>query len=905
MAKSERQRPYNFGRVFFPSDPNPEPAIPNEIRFQPLGNHVGNVIKLVEYWDRDDFPCSSSFERVKEAAKIHDKGKPQKFDLRVETTSKGIFQKYIYSFRGHRYLAESKDAWAESLAKGHHDFSVKDICRDTYELKKHPEYVKNLAKEPLAYARELYILEMCDQIEAELACRVIGDDEQAESRTFMDYTIAKDDSEQNVYRVDPWIFSPDQIELTFDYWLFCLSEDDKAELKKCRTENRDIDLGKKLDAIAKQWWQKQQGQPEKAEPRKVTLKPYVSNKQFQNRDCEFWYQQLAGFAPNPMQKMIFEVIEQAENPAFLLKSATGSGKFEAILFPALSKNSRLILPLPARSLIEDQKQRIEKYLKRFSELNPDREISLVIDTGSQMQRWVYRNGKEEPKPRTYNPRRHLYKADVILTTLDKFLYRYFAFGDQQKSFVFPLRIHRDKTGDEKTLICFDEAHSYDEIAFTNFQSLVKSLYEAGRSLILMTATMPPEYIDRFDYLDVIDFIDNPSNAEALRQFQQRTLKQSYPEERSFEWLSNIKRNVHNPQIFPEQIAQLVLKEWKAKINRRIIAVVETVKDAAVIYQQVQSELISSTDDWGQLLFLYHGRIDHHLRPELYRQLKSRDDDERPYILITTSAIEVGCDLNSEVLISEICPPENLIQRAGRCNRRGNISDAKVILVGNAIQEFANMLDESGWLTYQDTLQQLTQFETQKIAKCISRSHYVDDYRVVELFSMLHDYVYSADLTCQPAHEKGLVVTRSWTPSATLVYDDGTHGDKIENMPQVTVPIDRLTIKKDNINQYANTHVYERYYDQENTRWKLGDLRWGFAYQKDIIIKINRSNDGASMLDGNPEYSYNPELGFVELPGVFIKMRTNGFEEKLLYQYGNTAQKKSVIITYTKALEETS
>lgn len=904
MAKSERQRPYNFGRVFFPSEPNPEPAIPNEIRFQPLGNHVGNVIKLVEYWDRDDFPCSSSFERVKEAAKIHDKGKPQKFELRVETTSKGNFQKYIYSFRGHRYLAESKDAWAESLAKGHHDFSVKDICRDTYELKKHSDYEQILAKEPLAYAVELYILEMCDQIEAELACRVIGDDEQAESRTFMDYTIAKDDSEQNVYRIDPWIFSPDQIELTFDYWLFCLSEDDKAELKKCRTENRDFELGKKLDAIAKKWWQNQQGQPEKAEPRKVMLKPYLSEKQFHNRDCEFWYQQLAGFAPNPMQKMIFELIEKIENPAFLLKSATGSGKFEAILFPALSKKCRLILPLPARSLIEDQKQRIEKYLKRFSELNPDREISLVIDTGSQMQRWVYRNG-EEVKPRTYNPRRHLYKGDVILTTLDKFLYRYFAFGDKQKSFVFPLRIHRDKIGDEKTIICFDEAHSYDEIAFTNFQNLVKSLYEAGRSLIMMTATMPPEYIGRFDYLDVIDCVDNPTNAEALRQFQQHTLKQSYPEQRSFEWFSNIIRNVQNPRFFPEQIAQIVLKEWKSKLDRRIITVVETVKDAAFIYQQVESELISSTDDWGQLLFLYHGRIDQHIRPELYRELKSRDDNNRPYILITTSAIEVGCDLNSEILISEICPPENLIQRAGRCNRRGNVPDAKVILVGNAIQEFANTLDESGWETYQKTLGSLTHFESQKISECISRSHYVDDYRVVELFSMLHDYVYSADLACQPAHEKGLVVTRSWTPSATLVYNDGSHGEKIENMPQVTVPIDRLIIKKDKSNQYANTHVYERYYDQENTSWKMRDLRWGFAYQKEIVIIINQTNDSVFMPDGNPEYPYNSALGFVEMPGVFIKLRTNGFDEKLLYQYGSTAQKKSVIITYTKALEETS
>ncbi len=664
-------------------------------------------------------------------------------------------------------------------------------------------------------------------------------------------------------------------------------------------------MGKKLDAIAKKWWQQQEGKPDKGEPRKVTLKPYLSTKKFQNRDCHFWYQQLAGFTPNPMQQKLFDLIEQKEFSPFLFKSPTGSGKFEAVLFPALSTKCRLILPLPARSLIEDQKQRIQKYLKRFSALNPEREISLVIDTGSQMQRWVYRNGQEEPKPRTYNPRRHLYKGDVILTTLDKFIYRYFAFGDKQKSFVFPLRIHRNKTTEEKTIICFDEAHSYDEIAFTNFQSLVQSLYEAGRSLILMTATMPKQYVDRFDYLDVIDCIDNPGNAEALRQFQQQTLNQAYPEKRGFEWLTQIQINEQIPELFPQQIAELVVKEWKAKLNRRIIAVVETVKDAATIYTEVREQLIDDLADGAEnFLFLYHGRIDQHIRPELYRQLKSRDDENQPYILITTSAIEVGCDLNSEILISEICPPENLIQRVGRCNRRGNISDAKVILVGNTIQEFANTLDESGWQTYQETLQQLTQFETQKIAECISRSPHIDDYRVVELFSMLHDYVYSADLTCQPAHEKGLVVTRSWTPSATLIYDDGTHIE-LKDMPQVTVPIDRLIIKKDKSNLYANTDVYEQYYDQEETRWKLRNLHWGVAYQKDIIIKIHQSNDGASTYEGFHDYPYNPELGFVELPGIFIKLRTHGFDAKLLYQHGSSDRKKSVIITYTKSLEEAS
>ena len=910
MSKQKRQRSFDFGRVFFPDKTN---FIPDVIYFQPLGNHVGNVRKLVKAWKVEDFPGITETEReeskarVDEAARIHDIGKPPKFKLEAKATKEGKFKEYIYSFKGHRFLADSPDIWAKYLAIGHHDFSVGDISRDAYKLKKESQkYEEILTKEPLTYARELYILEMCDQIEAELACRVIGNDEQAESRAFMDYTTFKLDN--STYLIDPFPFNfpfnNDAISLSFAYWSLKLSQEDKKELKNLLDKPHKLE--DKINDIVKKWWQSHQGKT-KEEHKRVVIKSHSLVNSSQDWNCETAYQALSKgkYIPNPMQQNVWDAIANP-NPAFLLKAPTGSGKMEAVVFPCLAKGYRLILPLPARSLVEDQKQRIEQYIKTFSALpeNQNREFSLVVDTGSQMERLIYQKG--ERVDRKINSRRHLYKGDVILTTLDKFLYRYFAFGDKQKSFVFPLRIHRDKTHSEKTLICVDEAHSYDNISFTNFHSLVQSLYEAGRSIVLMTATMPQQHLDRFDYLKVIDYINNPENVNALREFQQ----QSY-ETKVFEWLNEVHRDSTNPLEFQTQVAQIVLREWKSQPNRRIIAVVETVKDAVEIYTQVKNELGFNTDTQGQFLFLYHGRISdipkesESSRSTRYKNVKNRDENDLPYILITTSAIEVVCDLNSEILISEICPPENLIQRAGRCNRRGNVPDAKVILVGNTIQEFANTLDESGWENYQNTLQQLSDFNTAKISECILRSQQINDYRVVELFSMLHDYVYTADLTCQPAHEKGLVVTRSWTPSATLVYDDGNHGDKIENMPQVTVPIDRLNIKKDKTNQYANTHVYERYYDQENTRWEMRDLRWGFAYQKDVFIKINKSNDGAFMPDSNPEYSYNPELGFVELPGVFIKLRTNGFDEKLLYQYGSTAQKKSVIITYTKALEETS
>lgn len=891
MSESKRQYPFNFGRVFFPEKYTP---VPNKIYFQPLENHVRNVIQLVKAWNIDDFPGKTpeerqvSFERVLKAAAIHDKGKPQRFKLDVKTNQKAKFKEYIYSFRGHRYLANHPDPWVQALARGHHDFSVNDISRDTYKLKKESQhYADILAKEPLTYSIELYILEMCDQIEAELACRVIGDDEQADSRAFMDYTTKKSETNSQVYLIDPCPFKEDSISLTFKYWSMELSQTDKDSLQGWIDKDQDSKLGDLINEIAKDWWQSQQGKPEKAEPKLITLKAHQSDKNLKDWDCKSLYKELGGeqFIPNPMQQEMFEAIVK-NDPAILLKSPTGSGKLEAILFPALAQGYRLILPLPARSLLEDQKERIEKYLKTLSKIQPSREISLVVDTGAQMYRWVYLDGKDITSTLNINSRRHLYKGDVILTTIDKFLYRYFAFGDKQKSFIFPLRINQ-----EKTLICFDEAHTYDEISFTNFHSLVKALYEAGRSLILMTATMPPEYLsDRFDYLGLIDYVDISDKADKLKEFQAQTLKQHYLNQRSFEWISEVKRDRANPNYFQNEFTNLIFKEWQAKENYKIICVLETVTDAAAIYEQLIKQLGLNIKDKSENIFLYHGRIAEQVRTDLYKRLQQRNAGNQPYILITTSAIEVGCDLNCETLISQICSPENLIQRVGRCNRKGNFPNAKVILVGNEIPDFANSLDNTGWEEYKNTLQNLKQFKTRKIQQWISRSQQVDDYRVVELFSMLHEYVYQADRTCHHLHKQGLIPTRSWTPSVKLEF----HGEQVHS---ISVPIDRLCsgIK------YANTHVYQRKYDQENTRWNVQpSLEWGSAYNKEIIVKIYPAKDGVVYDTEFENYQYDESLGFVNLPKIFTKLTTNSADEKLLYSEGD----RKAIITYTKSLAKT-
>ena len=144
MSKSnEKKRLFNFGRVFFPGDKTQ--IIPDEIRFQPLGNHVGNVKRLAKAWNLED---EASRQRIIKGIDLHDMAKPQTFKILADTNKKGEFKKYIYSFRGHRFAAkdikyrklaeqnnsERQQSWSETLAIGHHKYSVKDIAEDIYRI---------------------------------------------------------------------------------------------------------------------------------------------------------------------------------------------------------------------------------------------------------------------------------------------------------------------------------------------------------------------------------------------------------------------------------------------------------------------------------------------------------------------------------------------------------------------------------------------------------------------------------------------------------------------------------------------------------------------------------------------------------------------------------------------------
>lgn len=746
-----------IGRVFFLKD---------KVGFQPLSNHRGLVVKLLELWRHGDEPLALSPKTEKRlllAAWHHDDGK--RFTFRIVPDGKGGL---TYSFRGHRFrVAQAvQDPYAQALIRGHHDYSTREVV----------SLAADFAEEGLAhrFPEDLFLLMMSDQLEAELAVR-LWQERAGEVRPFVEFDLLPDG--KGGFLLDPWPFRVDEVTLDFlVYFHPYRGEEAKVVEGWGRALVESLEVGKVPEGFQK-------------EERRVRLKPWTGETR-EVDDPEAFYS-LFDLKPTPFQKRVFEAARG--DLAHLLLAPTGTGKTEAAAFPALARGERLVFVLPTRSLVDDLEGRFCRYLKTLAQ-KEGRPKVLVVDTGHRQARFRFSpDGQEEA-----TKERHLYHADVILTTLDKLLYRYFGYAEGIKSYTFPRRIH-----DRRTFFVFDEVHLYEATAWVNFRHLIASLYKAGVRFLVMSATMPRTYREELLLEDILEGSPAKRPSRVLRYMPQGDL------------------------------VEIILSHR----GKRVLVVLEEVKEVAELYNRLK----------GEGVFLYHGRLAEGQRRRVFGEVKRRDEAQEPYLLLTTPAIEVGVDLDAEVLVTTLCPPENLLQRLGRVNRRGR-GQGKAYVVGETFPDYLGSLPER----YQELLkeldgQDLAQGGEERLQEAICYPKYLDP-RAETFFEALQEYVYGLDLTQEPLHRKGFVATRGWTPSVCLRQGE----DEVE------VPIDRLVGRREEL---TPVRVVERLLtdgEKGNRRWEDVPLRSGELYGRELVVDY--------------PYPYDAELGFVELPKAFQRLR---------------------------------
>ncbi len=124
-----------------------------------------------------------------------------------------------------------------------------------------------------------------------------------------------------------------------------------------------------------------------------------------------------------------------------------------------------------------------------------------------------------------------------------------------------------------------------------------------------------------------------------------------------------------------KLAAEILHETKEREGLTLV-VVNTVKKAKELHAAIAKHLSRSPAPMHPILL--HSQF----RPaERAAKLKALLESENEQVIaISTQIIEAGVDISAKTLFSEMAPWSSLVQRFGRCNRRGTEEDAKIFLI---------------------------------------------------------------------------------------------------------------------------------------------------------------------------------------------------------------------------------
>ena len=338
----------------------------------------------------------------------------------------------------------------------------------------------------------------------------------------------------------------------------------------------------------------------------------------------------------------------------LLQAPAGAGRTEAVVIPALGLRRggaprRLFLIGPDDSPLDDPLYRLVPYLRAWvlADETPRTlclDLSEDDDQGNECRRF-FPDGSEDPHVLT-NPLEA--DVDLILTTFTRFRELFFGSGGVH---ALPTPLIGEGLPVRRDLFFFDEVHPYTDDGFSRFHRLVEFLFAEDADVIVASSTLPPAFAEELSFLD-------PLSAPAGAPLPPRTL-------------------TYKPSGDPLALIESEIRRAYFQ-NSRVFGVTETDAEAEALYARL-------APSYPHSVYVYHARQPAATRRRTYAQLRELEKEGEGYLLLTTGGALESADLDATVLYTTLCPPENLIRRAGRCNRRGDLPDAHVVVVGN---EFA-------------------------------------------------------------------------------------------------------------------------------------------------------------------------------------------------------------------------
>lgn len=397
----------------------------------------------------------------------------------------------------------------------------------------------------------------------------------------------------------------------------------------------------------------------------------------------------------PHQSLFFEGFSERltnSSPIRLFLSVPcGWGKTEAAIIPFLSQflldlekmnqifSSRMIYVLPSCVLVDQVANRTHKYISEILRSRPENGIFRLllplrkVDIRQQFVEKDYGFHREPPA--------EIYGGIAITTTIDSFSAR-----------LFPSRLTKPKYVDFvrgkllRSYLVFDEIHSYDLYTLGFIRGLLSFLNRLITPHVIMTATLN-ENQQKF-----LGITSGTYSMVKERKIPRECSQINFCKDLAFDGTK---------EKFVEKILAL-LEDIKSRfmLNAlRILIVCNTVLKAQHVYKRLKSAMKDRID-----VEIIHSRYTSEDRRRkvhrITKDLLKRADEKRTTeggIVVTTQVIESGTDISADCLITEIAPPDALIQRIGRCARelrspvakkRGVVRPGNVFVIPIEVNDYA-------------------------------------------------------------------------------------------------------------------------------------------------------------------------------------------------------------------------
>ena len=311
---------------------------------------------------------------------------------------------------------------------------------------------------------------------------------------------------------------------------------------------------------------------------------------------------------------------------------TGSGKTEASLLWMNGEKSFYTLPLKVSS---------NAIYLRIKENYEYKDVALLHSDAMAVYLREY-NGNEDIGEK-YERSKMLSQPLTVCTVDQLFRFVYRALGTE----IFAATLKYSK-------LVLDEIQAYEPRVIATIIYGLKMIQEMGGKFAIITATFPP----------VLKYF---MEQYGLVEGKQYIFKDFTGKEYQVEKYPRHKVEIRHSEMNLDEI------RLRGK-NRKVLVICNTVSKAQKLYKKLE----------GENVWLLHSKYISRDRAFLERKIMGFSESGESGIWITTQIVEASLDIDFDILYTEMCTADSLLQRMGRCNRKGRYcpNEANIVVFDN-------------------------------------------------------------------------------------------------------------------------------------------------------------------------------------------------------------------------------